>query len=223
MTKGLNPNVPMKDSGVEWIGEIPEHWEMTKLKYVGSAIIGLTYSPEDVADDGVLVLRSTNIQNGKISLHNNVYVQKDIPEKLKTKIGDILICSRNGSRKLIGKNAQITKESENQSFGAFTTVFRSESNDFIYFILNSNLFEYQAGMFLTTTVNQLTTGMLNNFKIPFPPEKVREEIVENLKLKLEKVDQILSETLQSIELLKEHRTALISAAVTGKIDVREEV
>ena len=223
VTKGLDDNAPMKDSGVEWIGGIPANWSMTKLKYVGKAIIGLTYSPHDVSDTGTLVLRSTNIQNGQISLHNNVYVTSDIPEKLRTQIDDILICSRNGSRKLIGKNALINENAVNETFGAFTTVFRTRYSKFIYYVLNSSLFNYQAGMFLTTTVNQLTTGMLNNFDIPLPPEDIQHDLVSYLDNKTRVINSLIEETIISLKLLKERRSALISAAVTGKIDVREEV
>jgi hypothetical protein len=106
--------------------------------------------------DGTLVLRSSNIQDRKIILDDNVYVQMPIPDELITRKGDILICSRNGSRDLIGKNAQIDEESVGCSFGAFTTLFRSEHNRYLYYLFNSPLFEYQSGRFLTATINQLT-------------------------------------------------------------------
>ena len=91
VTKGLNPNVEMKDSGVEWIGEIPSHWETTKFKYKGEVIIGLSYKPENQVDenDGVLVMRSSNVQSGKPSFHDNVYVNCKISDKLRTREGDI--------------------------------------------------------------------------------------------------------------------------------------
>jgi type I restriction enzyme S subunit len=106
-------------SGVEWLGEVPEGWEIKKLKHLGEAIIGLTYSPNDVVDegDGILVLRSSNVQQGAISLHDNVYVNAKIPEQLVTRKGDILICSRNGSRALIGKNATIAADAAGLTAG----------------------------------------------------------------------------------------------------------
>lgn len=113
VTKGLDPNVEMKDSGVEWIGEIPKHWEITKLKYNGKVIIGLSFDKEDVVDPdtGTLVLRSSNVQGGKVVFDDNLWVKTVVPEKLHTKIGDILICTRNGSRNLIGKNCLLGDES----------------------------------------------------------------------------------------------------------------
>jgi len=223
VTKGLNPNVKMKDSGVEWIGEIPEHWEKVKLRYIGEAIIGLTYSPTDVTseDKGDLVLRSSNIKDGKIIYGNNVYVDRDIPEKLRVKNGDIIICSRNGSRELIGKCALIDKESEGHSFGAFTTVFRSECNNFLYYVFQSQLFKAQIGSFLTSTINQLTIGNLYSFPIALPNMDEQKKIVDYLKNKTTDIDSTIDEQRIIIEKLKEYRQSLIYEAVTGKIDVRD--
>jgi type I restriction enzyme S subunit len=100
----MNKYDSYKDSGYNWIGEIPKHWVTTKFKFKGDVIIGLSYKPENQVDEneGVLVLRSSNVQNGLPSFNDNVYVDCKIPEKLRTQEGDILICSRNGSRRLIG-------------------------------------------------------------------------------------------------------------------------
>lgn len=220
VTKGLDPHARMKNSGVDWLGEVPEHWNVCRIKYIGTAIMGLTYSPEDVVEYGTIVLRSTNLQYGKIDLTDTVHVDTKIPKKLFLKEGDILICSRNGSRHLIGKNALITKNEEGLTFGAFTTIVRSEYYRFVYYVLNSSLFDYQAGMFLTTTINQLTLGTLNNFEIPFPSKDEQDDIVDFLDLETAKIDALVKETQNSIDLLREHRIALINAAVTGKIDVR---
>ena len=162
VTKGIDKNAKMKPSGVDWLGDVPEHWEVLKLKFIGDAIMGLIYEPKDVVNEGegCLVLRASNIQDALLVNKDNVFVTTKIPEKLITKLGDILICSRNGSRALIGKNALVTEEFEGKSFGAFTTVFRSELNDFLYYVFNSNLFSYQAGKYLTSTINRLTIGVI---------------------------------------------------------------
>lgn len=117
VTKGLNPNVEMKQSGVEWIGDVPKHWEVMPLKFTGTFGNGLTYSPKDVVDNGILVLRSSNIQNSSLSFEDNVYVSK-VSRDLLVKKGDIIICSRNGSAALVGKSAFVDKEL-NATFGAF--------------------------------------------------------------------------------------------------------
>ena len=208
---------------MEWLGEVPEHWEVKPLKYVATPIIGLTYSPEDVVEEGqgTLVLRSSNIQGGKIVLNDNVYVSSPIPEQLRTRAGDIVICSRNGSRSLIGKNGLVEGDAVGQSFGAFTTVVRSKFNDYLYFVLNSSLFKFQSSRYLTTTINQLTTETLKSFELPLPPEMERKTIVLRLKLVTARIDSVIQKTECSIELLQERRSALITAAVTGQIDLRE--
>ncbi|CAP02682.1 putative type I restriction-modification system specificity determinant for hsdM and hsdR (HsdS) [Acinetobacter baumannii SDF] len=224
VTKGLNPNAPMKDSGVEWLGDVPEHWDITRLKNIGKSIIGLTYSPNEICDaddDSYLVLRSSNVQNGQLSFLDNVYVKSSVSEKLKIKKNDILICSRNGSRDLIGKNIIIKNPPKNSTFGAFMTVYRSEYADYVYWILNSYIFKAQAGSYLTTTVNQLTINNLNNMTVPFAPISEQDEIVEFLSTENLKFNNLISKQKALIEKLKEYRASIISHAVTGKIDVRE--
>jgi len=223
VTRGLNPNVKMKDSGVEWIGEIPEGWEVKRLKHLGNSIIGLTYNPNDLCgmEEGTLVLRSSNLFEGKFKYgeKENAYVKSRIPQKLLIRENDILICSRNGSRDLIGKCALATKVDAGHSFGAFTTVFRSNINPYIFCILNSSIFKALSGMFLTSTINQLTIGNLNSIEVPIPPINEMDQIrnyIENINLK---VDTAISLKEQEIEKLKEYKATLINSAVTGKIKV----
>ncbi len=205
-----------KKTQLGWLSQIPSHWEVMRLKYLGDALIGLTYSPGEVVDDGegILVLRSSNVQNRQLAFDDNVYVNKKIPEKLITKKGDILICARNGSRTLIGKNAQIDESAAGISFGAFMSIFRSPHNDYLSKVFNSPLFEYQSGSFLTATINQLTTGNLNSFKIPLPAEAEREKIASFLDYETAKIDTLIEKYHQLIKLLKEKCQAVISHAVT---------
>src|SRR5665647_567202 len=139
-----------KDSEVEWLGDVPEHWNIKRLKEVGISIIGITYSPEDVLNDkpgGILVLRSSNIQNNRLSLLDTVHVGIKVNRKQTLRTGDILLCSRNGSRALIGKNICIDERTESQTFGAFMTVYRSKYFKFIQNFFNSKLFESQSGLY----------------------------------------------------------------------------
>lgn len=129
VTKGLDPNVEMKDSGVEWIGDIPKHWHVCKLKHAGYSFNGLTYSPNDLLSDGIPVLRSCNVQNAKLDLSDTVFVSKEQAHDAMLEAGDVLICSRNGSAKLIGKCAYIS-QSEKYAFGAFMMVYRSSLKEF---------------------------------------------------------------------------------------------
>ena len=91
VTKELSLNVEMKECGIPWIAKIPSHWQIKKLKYLGTARNGLTYSPDDQVDSGILVLRSSNIQDAKVLLDDNVYVDMKIPRNLVLKENDLLI------------------------------------------------------------------------------------------------------------------------------------
>lgn len=212
-----------KETHLEWLQKIPTHWEIKRLKYLGEAIIGLTYSPDDVVDnehEGTLVLRSSNVQNKALVFDDNVYVNKSIPEHLITRKGDILICARNGSRSLIGKNAKIDERAAGMTFGAFMSVFRSKYNDYLSKVFNSALFEYQSGTFLTATINQLTTANLNSFEVPLPPELERTTIANFLDHETAKIDILIEKQQQLIKLLREKRQAVISHAVTKGLNAQ---
>ena len=221
VTRGLDPRAPLRESGVPWLGEIPAHWELKRLKHVGRAIIGLTFDPADTVTDGsgVLVLRASNVRDQRVVLEDNLFVLMDIPEVLRTREGDILICSRSGSRALIGKNAMIDHASAGLTFGTFMTVFRSSHNEYLFYIFNSPLFDYQAGAFSTSTINQLTVETLNGMEVPLPPPSEQKAIVATLRDKTSQLDRVAAATEQSIALLKERRAALVAAAVTGQREV----
>lgn len=207
-----------KDSGVDWLGNVPQHWEVTKLKFLGDAFGGLTYSPNDIVDndeEGLLVLRSSNIQSGKLSLNDNVYVNTKISDKLKLRVGDILICSRNGSQNLIGKNICIGESMEGNTFGAFMMVFRSDSWKFLKHYFNSPIFSSQSSLFLTATINQLTSSTLKSFWIAIPKSITEQsEISKYLDQKTSQIDKLINDKQKLIDLLNEERTAVINQAVT---------
>jgi type I restriction enzyme S subunit len=120
--------------------QVPDGWEIKPLKSIGTCKNGLTYSPDDIVENGgLLVLRSSNIQNSQIALEDNVFVREDIKLNYKVQENDILVCVRNGSKDLIGKNALITKEVENMAHGAFMTVFHSNINTYVFQIFQSFL------------------------------------------------------------------------------------
>ena len=223
VTRGLDPNVKLKPSGVEWLGNVPGHWEVRRIRTLGQAIIGLTYSPQDMVDkeEGRLVLRASNISGGQIVDADNVYVRCPVPDKLILREGDILICSRSGSRNLIGKNARIANTSLGVTFGAFMTILRGPNNDYLHQVFNSKLFEYQSGAFLTSTINQLTLGILNDMKIPFPPAGEQQSILQYLNEATQTVDATIDRARRQIQLMEEYRTRLIADVVTGKMDVRK--
>ena len=223
VTRGLDPNVCLKPSGVEWLGDVPEHWEVPRLRNLGDALIGLTYDPQDVVDEGagILVLRASNILDGQLVYWDNVFVRSTVPDKLVTREGDILICSRSGSRTLIGKNAHINTESAGTTFGAFMTVFRGANNDYLHLVFNSKFFEYQSATYFTSTINQLTLGILYDMKVPFPPLEERQLILRYVEETTAPINKAIARARTQIELLEEYRTRLIADVATGKLDVRE--
>ena len=101
------------------VGVIPENWNVKRLGELGEALIGLTYKPSDVRKHGMLVLRSSNIQNDVLAFDDNVFVDTDIPERIKVRSGDVLVCVRNGSRNLIGKATLLDERTVGMTFGAF--------------------------------------------------------------------------------------------------------
>ena len=215
-----------KDSGVPWLGEIPSHWQSKRLKFLGEIVLGLTYSPEDITTDtenSTLILRSSNVQNGKLAFDDNVFVTKNIPKKMITTENDILICSRNGSRALIGKCALIEGQALNQAFGAFMTVYRSPYRKFIYYMLNSEIFKSQLGTFLTSTINQLTTQVLGNFEISLPPDDEQKAINSFLDRELGKIDALIDKQQLLLDKLAEQRSAVITQAVTKGLNPNAEM
>ena len=197
------------------LGEIPSDWEVKKLKDLGNSVIGLTYSPDDLVDgcNGTLVLRSSNIRNNRIVFDDNKYVNKDIQEKLIVKENDILICSRNGSKELIGKCALIDKKAEGSSFGAFMTVYRSKYNKYLFNVFTSYMFKRQIYNNLGATINQITTDNLNNFKIIVPTIKEQEKIASILSTVDEQIDNVDA----LIEKNKELKKGLMQTLLTKGI------
>ncbi len=220
VTKGLNPNAKMKDSGVEWIGEVPEHWECRRIRFIGEADNGLTYSPLDMVDEGngVLVLRSSNIKDGKLVYEDNVFV-KQVPKKLIVQKNDIIICSRNGSASLVGKCAIIEDEIQ-ASFGAFMMRFRSPHNSkYIYYLLTSAISHYKQ-LFATSTINQLTLGIFSDIKMSIVLDvEEQKAIAQKLDLICGKINASIEKCNSQISLLQERKQIIINEVVTGKVKV----
>lgn len=200
------------------VGSIPIEWDIKKLGDIGNSQIGLTYSPEDVVSNkGLLVLRSSNVKNGRLVYTDNVFVNKEVGENLLTKESDILICARNGSRSLIGKNALITKESSNLCFGAFMSLYRSKHNKFLYHMFQTELYQKQIFVNLGATINQITTQNLNSFIFPMPPEEEQEKIAQILST----WDSVIEKQDQLIEKKKEFKKGLMQRLLTGKVRFKE--
>ncbi|EAI8504271.1 restriction endonuclease subunit S [Campylobacter coli] len=222
ITKGLDKNINFKDSGIEWLGEIPQHWRIVKLKYVAFTNIGLVYTPDDIIenpDEGYPVLRANNIQNGKIDYQDLIYIKsKQIGKKQIISSGDLLMCVRNGSENLLGKTAKI--QDEYFSFGAFTAIIKSQFNDYFYWIFQTNMLRKSIASFSASNgIGQISQDDIKNFIISFPPLKEQEQIAQFLDSEISKIDKIIEKTKKQIKLIKEYKTTLINQAVCGRIDL----
>ena len=157
--------------------EIPSNWKWCRVRNVSNSYIGLTYKPTDIDEKGIIVLRSCNIRNGKLALDDIVRVSSSISEKLLIEENDIIICARNGSKRLVGKSALIRDLTEPMTFGAFMAICKTPIYEYMFAYLQSDLFFGQLrDVSNTTTINQLTQNKFNDFLIPIPPVKEQERI-----------------------------------------------
>ena len=157
--------------------EIPSNWEWCRVRNVSNSYIGLTYKPTDIDKKGTIVLRSCNIRNGKLALDDIVRVSSSISEKLLIEENDIIICARNGSKRLVGKSALIRNLPEPMTFGAFMAICKTPIYEYMFAYLQSDLFFGQLrDVSNTTTIYQLTQNKFNDFLIPIPPIKEQERI-----------------------------------------------
>ena len=170
-----------------------KHYPIKKLSEIADYWNGLTYKPTDAVQDGtgILVLRSSNIQNGALSFDDNVRVTCPIKEKLFVKENDILMCSRNGSAALVGKTALIKGLTEPMTFGAFMMIIRSSYYPFLKTYFEMPVFRKQISTG-TSTINQITGKMLNDISIPVPELKA----VERFKLLVDQSDKSKFATLR---------------------------
>ncbi|HDK7159119.1 restriction endonuclease subunit S [Clostridium botulinum] len=151
-------------------------WEQRKLDKEVEFYSGLTYSPNDVSDNGTFVLRSSNVKNGEIVDADNVYVNSQIVNSSNVKEGDIIVVVRNGSRSLIGKHAQIKRRMDKTVIGAFMTGIRSNQSSFINALMDTQQFSREVEKNLGATINQITNGMFREMRFMFPDIQEQNQI-----------------------------------------------
>ena len=156
--------------------------EMKFITDVAKSFTGLTYKPENVSDSGTLVLRSSNINDDVLSFDDNIFVQMVIPERAKVQENDILICVRNGSKRLVGKSAMITKEAEGMAFGAFMTILRSFAinSKFLFYVWQSEKVRRQYKGDEAMPIAQITAKDFQRIIIPVPSLQEQQRIVSIL-------------------------------------------
>jgi len=155
-----------------------EDWEQRKLPEIVTFYNGLTYTPDDVQQNGTLVLRSSNVKNGEVVDADNVYVNSDIVNSENVQDGDIIVVVRNGSRALIGKHAQIKGSMPNTVIGAFMSGMRSEHNEFVNALLDTSAFENEIAKNMGATINQITGYMFSKMEFMVPSGTEQEKIGE---------------------------------------------
>ena len=179
----------------------PHGYKHTKLSDIATYYNGLTYKPENVAAEGTIVLRSGNIQNSQLDFADTVRVDCAIKERLMVQKNDILMCSRNGSAKLVGKVALIKDIQEPMSFGAFMMIIRSHYFGYLMTYFQMDAFRQQIKTGATTTINQITGRMLDDVTIPLPPMSLVDQFAAFVK-QIDKSKFEIKQSLEKLELLK---------------------
>jgi type I restriction enzyme S subunit len=230
VTKGLDPNVRMKDSGVEWLGEIPEHWEVKRIKHVAPLQGGYAFSSDSFQSDGVAVVRMNNLKRGILDLSEAAHISSsDCIDAFSLKEGDLLL-GMSGSIGETGSlgNYAIVRLSDmpcqlNQRVGRFM-LSEGLQRDFLLFFMAATPFtEPLLADSIGTAQFNISPQGIGQVEIGLPQLAEQLAIASFLDKETAKLDSLIAKVREAIERLKELRIALISAAVTGKIDVRKEV
>ena len=232
VTKGLNPDVNMKDSGVEWLGQVPEHWRITPLKYQVETINGFGFSSNDFCDEGVPFIRAGNIK--KKSITN---VEIFLPQKVVNKYKRVILSSGDVVISMVGSDPTI-KESAVGQVGIIPTdyegavpnqnivILREKGcnllKKYLFYSLCSTAYRTHLDIFSHKLANQaiISSSLIISAKFIMPSLEEQLEIISYLDKQLVMFDEMMLKAESAIQLMQERRTALISSAVTGKIDVR---
>jgi type I restriction enzyme S subunit len=234
VTKGLNPDAPMKDSGIEWLGEIPEHWEVTKLRYLIQELesgVSVNSTEESILDQSTIaVLKTSCISKLFFERNENKKVVEEDLKRVKCPVRkNSILISRMNTPNLVGSSGYIEKDYPNLFLPdrLWQTVMYPDyenSTRFISYLLISNTYK----MLLATkasgtspSMQNITKGALLDIEICIPKEDEQDQIIHHLSEEIEKIDKLENKLEQSIKKLKLYRQSIISEAVTGKIDVRD--
>ena len=228
VTKGLDPNAELKDSGVEWLGEIPVGWDIRKLKY-GVSKVGSGVTPSGGAStyqlSGIPLLRSQNIHVDGIKMDDVAYIDEKLHHSMrnsKVQAGDVLLNITGAS---IGRCFYVDENLGEANVNQHVCIIRPNdkiNTSYLYFIICSDLGQVQINIEQTGSGREgLNFEALKNFVIPYFSVEEQTAIVNFLDRKITEINAKISKTQRIIELQKEYRTALISEMVTGKIKVPE--
>jgi type I restriction enzyme S subunit len=229
ITKGLNPNVEMKDSGLEWIGEIPIHWEISRLDYLFNLFgrVGWkSLKSDEYVEKGYIFLSTPNIKGKKIDYENVNYISKERYEEspeIMLENDDVLLVKDGSTLGIVNIVENLPRPSTvNSSIGVLKKKSSHISSIFMMFFLSS---DYQQNI-----INRIKGGMgvphlfqsdIKKFSVLLPPISEQQQIVSYLDRKTSQIDKTISVEERRIELLKEYRQSLISEVVTGRIKVAD--
>ena len=227
VTKGLDPSVPMKDSGIEWLGEVPEGWEVGPLKRFWSVTDCKHVTAEFVDEGGIPLASIREVQSKWVELGEAKRTTQEFYDLLigggrHPQVGD-LIFSRNAT---VGEVAQVKNDTPQFAMGQdvclMRRIHRDSSPDYWQHLIKSTeVVEQMSVLMVGATFKRINVDEIRNLSVVSPPLDEQTVIAEFLDIKVERFDLLVAQAERAIELLQERRTALISAAVTGKIDVRE--
>jgi len=228
---GLDPNIEMKDSGIEWMGEIPEHWQSLRLKHISSVRgrIGFRgYTTEDLVEEteGAITIGATHItSNGLIDLSAPIYISwnkyYESPE-IMVELGDLIIVQRGST---VGKVGVVITDFGKSTINPSVVLIRPNKRidtQYLFFYIISDLISKTVSLLTSSTaIPMISQEQIENFEILLPPISEQQRIVEYLKAKTEAIDKLIKNISTQIEKLQELRKIKIYEAVTGKINVNE--
>lgn len=233
MTKGLNGGVALKDSGIEWLGEIPAHWKVAALRcFIAKMEQGWSPSCEDrpANPDEWAVLKSGCVNGGvfRESEHKTMPQDLDPPLGLEVRPGDILMCRASGSRHLIGSVAKVNRCREKLIFSdktyRITVDHNSVNPEFFTIAMRSKYMRDQIELSISGAeglANNIPQSLVKSYIFAAPSLEEQNDIINRLKFFFRKAELQEQSIREAITRLQEYRTALITAAVTGQIDVRD--
>jgi len=229
VSRGLDPDVPLRDSGVEWLGEIPVHWEVGRLKAICESLqtgpFGSQLHASEYIDGGIPLVNPVHLVNGKIAPDSQVTVEQVTADRLivhKLELGDVVLARRGE----IGRCAAVTENEAGWLCGSGSMRVRPKASilngEYLFFAISYTFAgQWLSIMSVGTTMDNLNGTIVGDLAIPLPPLQEQLEIVANLYSIQRDIDSLTQTTLETIALLQERRTALIAAAVTGQIEVTE--
>ncbi len=223
VTKGLNPNAPMKDSGVEWLGEVPEHWDVAVVKRAFIVKLGKMLQPDQKDETDVIkkYLKASNLTwDGVKDIDNEMWFSKNDLKKLKLEIGDLLVAEGGD----VGKSCIFDSNEEFYYQNSVNRVRgqKNNANKFLYYWLFTLKYSGYIDILCNkSTIAHFTAEKLNETILLLPDSVEQNEIIAYLERENGKINQLILKQQSLIEKLKEYRASIISHAVTGKIDVME--